>query len=111
MSRLIIGAIVAATLATPAQVRTPWCGIYARKHLVASDPGPAFNPACEWLEWGSPTSPHVGAPVIWRRAKGRGHIGKTTGTDANENFLITSGNDGGAVRTRARSITGTRFRE
>ena len=111
MSRLIIGAIVAATLATPAQARTPWCGIDACKHLVASNPGPALNRAFDWLERGSPTSPHAGALVIWCRANGRGHIGKINGIDANGNFLITSGNDGGAVRIRARSIAGAQFRE
>lgn len=86
-----------------------WCGWYARKELVTQDPGPAFNRACEWLKYGSPTSAQVGAIVVWCNGNHH-HVGKITGTDANGNFIVKSGNDGHAVRERVRSVAGASFR-
>ena len=93
----------------------PWCGLYARSHLVSQDPGPAYNLACRWLQYGRPTYAHQGAMVIWCNGRHH-HVGKITGpcqTDANGNqaCVVTSGNDGGRVRTRLRSVAGAVFRE
>ena len=77
-----------------------WCGWYARS-LVGQDPGPAFNLARNWAQWGHAASPGVGVIVVWSH-----HVGMITGRTADGQWIVKSGNDGHAVRERARSISG-----
>lgn len=78
-----------------------WCGWYMR-HQVAADPGKAFNRAAEWVHYGaSVAGPVVGAIVVWPH-----HVGLITGRALNGLWMVHSGNDGHAVRTRARSLSG-----
>ncbi len=79
-----------------------WCGWWMRTQLGG---GPAFNLAWNWRHYGSPTTPHVGAVVVWRH-----HVGMITGQAANGQWIVKSGNDGGRVRERARSVAGALFR-
>ena len=82
-----------------------WCGWFMRR-IVGKDPGTAFNLARNWSHWGSATSPHVGAIVVWPH-----HVGKIVGGSPGH-WAVLSGNDGHAVRTRERSIAGAiAFRE
>jgi ribosomal protein L35AE/L33A len=67
--------------------------------------GPEMNLAWNWRNYGSPASAQVGAIVVWRH-----HVGEIVGQAANGQWLVHSGNDGGAVRTRARSIAGAVIR-
>jgi hypothetical protein len=67
--------------------------------------GPAFNVAWNWRTYGRPASPQVGAVVVWRH-----HVGQIVGQASDGRWLIQSGNDGGRVRTRPRSIAGTVIR-
>ena len=68
---------------------------------VGSDPGPSFNLARSWAHYGSNAGgPTVGAIVVWSH-----HVGKIVGQE-NGMWVIQSGNDDHAVRTRARSIAG-----
>jgi hypothetical protein len=77
-----------------------WCGWFMRGQ-VGSDPGPSFNLARSWASYGSNAGgPQVGAIVVWRH-----HVGKIVGHE-NGQWIIQSGNDGHAVRTRPRSIAG-----
>ena len=77
-----------------------WCGWFMRGQ-VGSDPGPSFNLARSWAHYGSNAGgPQVGAIVVWRH-----HVGKIVGQE-NGQWIIQSGNDGHAVRTRPRSIAG-----
>jgi hypothetical protein len=77
-----------------------WCGWYMRSH-VGSDPGPSYNLARSWAHYGSNTGgPSVGAIVVWRQ-----HVGKIVGQE-NGQWIVESGNDGHAVRTRPRSVAG-----
>jgi hypothetical protein len=77
-----------------------WCGWFMRGQ-VGSDPGPSFNLARSWAHYGSNADgPQVGAIVVWRH-----HVGKIVGQE-NGQWIIQSGNDGHAVRTRPRSIAG-----
>jgi len=76
-----------------------WCG-WEMRRLVASDPGPAFNLARNWANWGRPGPAGIGAVVVWPH-----HVGKIVGQE-NGQWIIESGNDGHALRTRARSIAG-----
>lgn len=103
MNRIIIAATML-LVATAAQARDgrphAWCGWYARG-LVDRDPGPAFNLARNWAHWGHAASPGPGVMVVWRH-----HVGRITGRDASGNWIIKSGNDGGHVRERPRSIAG-----
>src|ERR1700732_1664837 len=80
-----------------------WCGWYMRGQ-VGSDPGPSYNLARSWVHYGSDAGgPSVGAIVVWRH-----HVGKIVGHE-NGQWIIQSGNDGHAVRTRPRSIAGNRI--
>jgi hypothetical protein len=76
-----------------------WCG-WEMRQLVGSDPGPTFNLARNWARWGAPGPAGVGAVVVWPH-----HVGKIVGQQ-NGMWVIQSGNDGHAVRSRARSIAG-----
>lgn len=77
-----------------------WCGWYMRGQ-VGSDPGPSFNLARSWAHYGSNAGgPQVGAIVVWSH-----HVGKIVGRE-NGQWVVQSGNDGHAVRTRPRSLAG-----
>ena len=77
-----------------------WCGWYMRSQ-VGSDPGPSYNLARSWASYGSNAGgPQVGAIVVWRH-----HVGKIVGQE-NGQWIVQSGNDGHAVRTRPRSLAG-----
>ncbi len=79
-----------------------WCGWWMRTQLGG---GPAYNLAWNWSRYGSATSPQVGAVVVWRH-----HVGIITGQASNGQWIVKSGNDGGRVRERARSVSGAVFR-
>ena len=76
-----------------------WCG-WEMRQLVSSDPGPSYNLARNWAHWGQSGPAGVGAVVVWPH-----HVGKIVGQE-NGQWLVQSGNDGHAVRTRARSLAG-----
>ena len=77
-----------------------WCGWYMRQQ-VGADPGPAYNLARAWAHYGSNAGgPSVGTIVVWRH-----HVGKIVGHE-NGQWIVQSGNDGHAVRTRPRSLAG-----
>lgn len=76
-----------------------WCG-WEMRQLVSSDPGPSFNLARNWTHWGHSGPVGVGAVVVWPH-----HVGKIVGQQDGK-WIVQSGNDGHAVRTRPRSIAG-----
>jgi hypothetical protein len=76
-----------------------WCG-WEMRQLVSSDPGPQYNLARNWARWGEAGPAGVGAVVVWPH-----HVGKIVGREGDQ-WLVESGNDGHAVRTRVRSIAG-----
>lgn len=80
-----------------------WCGWYMR---TLRGGGPELNVAWNWSRWGRAASgPQVGAVVVWRH-----HVGEIVGQASNGQWIVRSGNDGGAVRVRARSVSGAVFR-
>lgn len=79
-----------------------WCGWYMRTRRGG---GPEYNLAWNWRKYGSPSGPQVGAVVVWRH-----HVGEITGRASNGQWIVRSGNDGGRVRERARSVSGAVFR-
>lgn len=79
-----------------------WCGWWMRTQRGG---GAHLNLAWNWSKWGRPASPQVGAVVVWRH-----HVGEIVGRNDKGQWLVRSGNDGGAVRTRARSISGAVIR-
>ena len=101
--------IALVALSSQAYARGKWCGNYARHNLVDSDPGQKFNLACNWRAWGRATTAQVGAMVIWCSGRHR-HVGKIVGPCNGNMCLVMSGNDGGAIRTRLRSVAGAVFR-
>jgi len=79
-----------------------WCGWWMRTQLGG---GPEYNLAANWRRYGRAGSPQIGAVVVWPH-----HVGMITGRAANGQWIVTSGNDGGRVRSRARSIAGATIR-
>lgn len=77
-----------------------WCGWYMRQQ-VGSDPGPKYNLARSWAQFGSNAGgPAVGTIVVWPH-----HVGEIVGQE-NGHWIVRSGNDGHGVRTRPRSLAG-----
>jgi hypothetical protein len=79
-----------------------WCGWWMRTQLGG---GPELNLARNWASWGRPSGPQVGAVVVWSH-----HVGMITGRSASGQWIVKSGNDGGRVRERPRSVAGAVFR-
>ena len=79
-----------------------WCGWWMRTQKGG---GPELNLASNWKYWGRPTGPRVGAVVVWSH-----HVGEITGRTADGQWIVRSGNDGGQVRERPRSVAGAAFR-
>jgi hypothetical protein len=79
-----------------------WCGWWMRTQKGG---GPEMNLAQNWKHWGRPTRPQVGAVVVWPH-----HVGMITGQASNGQWIVRSGNDGGRVRERVRSVAGAVFR-
>lgn len=79
-----------------------WCGWWMRTQKGG---GPELNLARNWANWGRPSGPQVGAVVVWSH-----HVGMITGRSASGQWIVKSGNDGGRVRERPRSVAGAAFR-
>jgi hypothetical protein len=79
-----------------------WCGWWMRTQKGG---GPELNLARNWRNWGRSTGPRVGAVVVWSN-----HVGMITGRSASGQWIVKSGNDGGRVRERPRSVAGAVFR-
>lgn len=79
-----------------------WCGWYMRTRRGG---GPEYNLAWNWRKYGQASGPQVGAVVVWRH-----HVGEITGRAADGRWIVRSGNDGGRVRERPRSVAGAIFR-
>jgi hypothetical protein len=76
-----------------------WCGWWMRTQFGG---GPEYNLARNWSKRGvSANGPQVGAVVVWPH-----HVGYITGRSADGRWIVKSGNDGGRVRERARSVSG-----
>jgi hypothetical protein len=75
-----------------------WCGSYLSKYLGKPDRRLALARA--WASEGSNAGgPGIGVVVVWSH-----HVGIITGQTPDGQWIVHSGNDGGAVRTRPRSI-------
>lgn len=76
-----------------------WCGWWMRTQYGG---GPEYNLARNWAKRGSNAGgPQVGAVIVWPH-----HVGIITGRASNGQWIVKSGNDGGAVRERVRSVAG-----
>jgi hypothetical protein len=104
---VILAAILAAApaaaveRAAPASARLPWCGLYMMQLKHKTDRRLAR--AIEWAKEGiAAIGPAIGEIVIWPH-----HVGEIRGgPDDRGRWLVNSGNDGNAVRTRWRSLRG-----
>jgi hypothetical protein len=78
-----------------------WCGWYMRKLEHVADS--SYNRAANWAHFGEPAfDPAPGIIVVWPH-----HVGVIRGgPDRTGDWLVESGNDGHAVRTRFRSLRG-----
>lgn len=75
-----------------------WCGWYMRTKFGG---GPELNLARNWARVGRSSRPQPGAIVVWPH-----HVGEIIRVTGRMTAIVNSGNDGGAVRTRERSIAG-----
>jgi rare lipoprotein A len=74
------------------------CGWQMRKELGVIDP--AYNAARNWAHYGVPAGgPQRGAIVVWPH-----QVGRLQEACANGEWVVHSGNDGGTVRDRCRSV-------
>jgi len=81
-----------------------WCGWWMRTQFGG---GPEYNLARNWAKRGRALNgPRVGAVVVWSH-----HVGYITGRNEAGQWIVKSGNDGGAVRERPRSVKGAVFRK
>ncbi len=110
MIRLVLAVLVLACLSQTAHAHghahrglrhgLPWCGIYMSEYFGKHDRGLWL--ARNWARVGSDAGgPSVGAIVVWMH-----HVGVILGRAANGSWIVHSGNDGGRVRTRPRSVAG-----
>ena len=103
MIRLVLlAAAIALALTRPADARRlPWCGfcMMELKHKTDS----RLARAREWAREGvAARGPGAGVVVVWPH-----HVGEIRGgPDKRGRWLVHSGNDGNAVRTRWRSLFG-----
>jgi hypothetical protein len=100
----IVAALALAVLSSaPAEARhrgVPWCGLYMMKVEHKSDP--RLAQARAWAREGmNAGGPSEGAIVVWPH-----HVGKIVGRTNDGRWIVNSGNDGGRVRTRVRSLFG-----
>jgi len=72
-----------------------WCGWFMRTLYGG---GPELNLAANWRHVGHAAAPSIGAIVVWKH-----HVGRIVGK-SRQGFIVQSGNDGGRVRTRPRSV-------
>lgn len=75
-----------------------WCGWILRQ-WVSRDPGEKYNRAYFWSTWGRKAVPAPGVIVVWPH-----HVGKIVEVTGKGRAIVKSGNDGGQIRTRERSI-------
>jgi hypothetical protein len=84
--------------ARPAGCPARWCGCYLAKKLQVSNQRPLWL-ARNWAHYGRRADgPAVGAIVVWRH-----HVGQIVGQQDGQ-WVVHSGNDGRAIRTRPRSV-------
>src|SRR5262249_48368863 len=103
MIRLVLlAAAIALALSRPADARRlPWCGFCMMQLKHKTDRRLAR--AIEWAREGSAAiGPAAGVVVVWPH-----HVGEIRGgPNERGQWLVHSGNDGNAVRTRWRSLGG-----
>ena len=80
-----------------------WCGWWMNTHKGCVM-GRSGNLAHNWCGYGRASGPRPGAVVVWARGKRGGHVGKIVSMVDRCTAMVISGNDGGAVRTRPRSV-------
>lgn len=74
-----------------------WCGWYMRQELGVADT--RYNLAREWANYGHAVfGPAIGVVVVWVH-----HVGRIVGQQQGQ-WIVRSGNDGGAVRERPMSV-------
>lgn len=75
---------------------TPWCGFFVAYCMDAVGlPYPAkgmFARAKEWLNWGKPCPPVLGAVVVYSR-QGGGHVGILVGESATHYYVLGGNQD------------------
>lgn len=80
-----------------------WCGWWMQLHtgITSAMTHLNLNAAREWQRVGEATVAAIGAIVVWPH-----HVGQITGVASDGRWIVKSGNDGHAVRERARSLRG-----
>lgn len=75
-----------------------WCGYYMRQKLGVRNP--SYNLARNWLNYGRPSGPQIGAVVVWPH-----HVGQIVGREGGR-WIVNQGNYRNRVATVAMNLTG-----
>jgi uncharacterized protein (TIGR02594 family) len=72
---------------------TPWCGVAVGNWMFEAEvqPPAAYYRAKEWLKWGIPCEPQVGAVAVFDRAGG-GHVALIIGQTEAGHLVCLGGN-------------------
>lgn len=75
----------------------PWCGLFVANCIASAGYKPADKAlsALAWNDWGIPTTPRLGAVMVFKR-KGGGHVGFYVSEDETS-YHILGGNQSDAV--------------
>ena len=100
MRKPLIALALLSALTVQAEARPrAWCGWYMRTQFGG---GEQLNLARNWAHFGTNAGrPAQGVIVVFNH-----HVGVITGQDEYGNWIVLSGNDGGRVRERPRSLRG-----
>lgn len=76
---------------------TPWCGTFMADCAIAAgfEPPPIAVRASSWGTWGQPTTPRLGAILVFSR-EGGGHVGQYVGEDK-DRYYVLGGNQSNMV--------------
>lgn len=96
----VLCVFLASTAAAESDPRpSRWCGWWLRQELHVADK--RFNVAAQWRNYGTRADgPAIGVVIVWNH-----HVGVITDGSPGH-WIVKSGNDGGRVRERERSVAG-----
>lgn len=77
----------------------PWCGLFMAYVAHQANKKPPVAPlwARNWMNYGEPCQPELGAVLTFSRSGGGGHVGLYVGEDKHSFYHVLGGNQGDKV--------------